>query len=91
MIDNVKVCEPFSSSEHNVITFDLLHDSRVTSWKDCYFDYKIGNYKEMDKSLQNDDWDALFSDNNTKEMWDIFKEVLDNTVSKFCSKEEKED
>ena len=29
------------------------------------------------------DWEALFSDNNINEKWAIFKEVLDNAVSKF--------
>ena len=27
MIDNVKVREPFSSCDRNIITFDLLYDS----------------------------------------------------------------
>ena len=55
MIDNVKVREPFSSSVHNIITFDLLYDSQITTWKEYYFDYIGGNYKEMNKSLQSVD------------------------------------
>ena len=83
MIDNVKVREPFSFSDHNSITFDLLHDSKITTWKEHCFDYRRGNYNEMDKSLQGVYWDALFSDYNVNEKLAIFKEVLDNEVSKF--------
>ena len=52
MIDNAKMREPFSFSDHNIITFDLLYDSQMTTWKEYYFDYRKGNYKETDKSLQ---------------------------------------
>ena len=51
MIGNDEVCEPFSSSDHNIIIFDLLYDSLITTWKEYYFDYRRGNYKEMDKSV----------------------------------------
>ena len=37
MIENVNVCEPFSSSDHNIITFDLLYDSHITTWKEYCF------------------------------------------------------
>ena len=40
----------------------------------------------MDKSLQSVDWDALSSDNNVNEKWAIYKEVLDNAVSKCVPK-----
>ena len=49
MIDKAEMCEPFSSSDHNIITFDLLYDSCIATWKEYYFDYRRGNYKEMDK------------------------------------------
>ena len=29
MIDSVKVCEPFSSSDHNIVSFDVLYDSHI--------------------------------------------------------------
>ena len=40
----------------------------------------------MDKCLQSVDWDALFSDYNVNKKWAIFKEVLDNAVSKHVPK-----
>ena len=40
----------------------------------------------MDKSLQSVHWDALSSDNNVNEKWAIYKEVLDNAVSKCVPK-----
>ena len=52
MIDKVEVREPFSSSDHDVITFDLLYDSQITTWKEYCFDYRRGNDKETDKSEQ---------------------------------------
>ena len=83
MIGNVNVSEPFSSSHHNIITFDMLYDSQITTWEEYSFDYRRGNYDEMDKSLLSVDWDALFYDNNVSEKWAIFKEVLDDAASKL--------
>ena len=45
MIDDVKVCEHFSSSDHNIMTSDLLYDSHITTLKEHFFDYRRGNYK----------------------------------------------
>ena len=53
----------------------------MTTWKENYIDYRRGNYKEIDKSLQSVVWDALSSDNNINKKWAIYKEVLDNAVS----------
>ena len=83
MIGKVKVRGPFSSSDNNIITLDMLYDPQITTWKEYYFDYRRGNYKEMDKSLQSVDLDALFSDNNVNKKCAVFKEVLDDAVSKF--------
>ena len=47
------------------------------------FAHKGGNHKEMNKSLKCVDWDALLSDNSVSQKWAIFKEVLDNAVTKF--------
>ena len=82
MIDNVKVCEPFSHSYH-IMTFDLLYDSNITTWNEYYFDYRRCNYKEMDKSLQGVELDTLFCDNNINKKWAKFKEVMDNAASKI--------
>ena len=83
MIDDVKMCEPFSSSDHNIITLDQLYDSHITTWKEYCFNYRRGNYKETDKSQRSVDWDPLFSHNNVNEKWAIFREVLDTAVSKL--------
>ena len=83
MIGNVEVREPFSSSDHNIITFDLLYDSLITTWEEYYLNYIGRNYNEMDKSQQSVAWDAPLFDNNVSKKWAILKEVLDNAVSKF--------
>ena len=40
MIDDVTVGEALSSSDYNIITFNLLYDSHTT-WKEYYFDYRL--------------------------------------------------
>ena len=40
MIDDVKVREPFSSSDHNIVTFDLLYEVHITTWTEYCSDYK---------------------------------------------------
>ena len=49
MIDNAEVREPFSSSDYNIVTFDLLCDSQITTWKGYFSDYRRGNYKKWTK------------------------------------------
>ena len=83
MIDNVKVSEPFSSSDHSIITLDLLYDSHISTWKEHYFHDRRGNYKEMDKSRQSVDWDALLFDSYGIEKWVVFIEVLSSSASNF--------
>ena len=58
------------------MSFHLLYDSHITTWKEYYFDYNRVNYSKMDKHLQSEDWDSLFSDNKVNVKWAIFKGVL---------------
>ncbi len=38
MLDKLVVQEPFGTSDHNVITFELICDVEIKDWKEEYYD-----------------------------------------------------
>ena len=55
-VDNVVLQEPFGSSDHNQLHFNIKIKSDKTKVKQCTRDFRKGNYKEIRKSLAHIDW-----------------------------------
>ena len=55
-VDNVVIQEPFGSSDHNQLHFNINIKSDKTKVKQCTRDSRKGNYKEIRKSLALTDW-----------------------------------
>ena len=64
MIDNAKFVSHFPLVNKNIITFDLLQEYHLTTWKEYYLNHRKDSHKEMHKSLKSVDWDALFSNSD---------------------------
>jgi hypothetical protein len=65
MVENLRVVEHFSTSDHNIVTWDLLTDIEVNEsvgYKYCF--YKA-DYSHMSTFLADQDWKLLF-DNKKK-------------------------
>ena len=55
-VDNVVIQEPFGSSDHNQLYFNVNVKLDKTKVKQCTRDFRKGNYKEVRKSLAHIDW-----------------------------------
>ena len=47
MIDAIRVKEPFSVCDHNIVTCDVIVSVQVKEWIETYYNYKRGNCEEM--------------------------------------------
>lgn len=86
MVECLQVREPFGTSDHNVITFELICSVEMQNWKQEYYDYRHGDYKGMCKYLKDVRWDTLLEGIEVNEMWDVFRETLNEAVSLFVPK-----
>ena len=86
MIDKLVVQEPFGTSDHNVITFDLVCDVEIIDWKVEYYGYRNGDYAGMRKFLDQTEWDSLMDKDNVKTMWNVFKQKIHEAVEIFVPK-----
>eukprot|EP00794_Sanderia_malayensis_P001260 gene1260-1389_t len=75
MVENVVVREPFSTSDHNVVAFDLVTEMDLAIWKEEYYSYRNGDYKGMKKYFDKIDWsNEIDIDNGEPEaIWNNFK------------------
>ena len=84
---NCNVGEPFSNSDHGSILFStwfpiLNHYSQKTISKKYFFD--LGDYNTIACSLNNTDWDCLFSRlTDINSIWSAFKEVLCTHIDQY--------
>ena len=56
LVDNVKICEPLGSSDHNQIHFTIKVKSERNSKKQYRRNFHKGRYKDMRKYLAKIDW-----------------------------------
>ena len=47
LVGNVNIEEPFVSSDHCVVKFDITCNISRKDWKLFYYDYRRGNYEAM--------------------------------------------
>ena len=70
-VDNVVVQEPFGSSDHNQLHFNINIKSDKTKVKQCRRDFRKDNYMEIRNSLAHIDWDEKMKNKTATECWDI--------------------
>ena len=56
-VDNVEIQEPFGSSDHNQLLFNINIKSDKTKGKQCRRNFRKGNCMEIRKSLAHIEWD----------------------------------
>lgn len=86
MVENVKVREHFSSSDHNVITWTLncktvLAKNHSSSTR---YDYSKADFGQINTFLKSIDWESKFSNKDANEVWETFSEILKSTVHTFA-------
>ena len=76
-ISDTSVGPPFSTSDHNMITFNLLNDIGPNCLVNKTYDYTKADWSKISDSLSNVDWSDVFNSNfNGDELWLSFRSVL---------------
>ena len=85
LVSNTTVSEPFGTSDHRIVEFDLTCTTNYTDWKEKYYDYRNGDYKAMRQYLQDLDISTLLNkdDYSVEDIWKILTNIIHEAVRKF--------
>ena len=83
IVDDVKVHESFSSSDHKQIQFNIKVKAGNTYKKQWRRDFNKGKYKDMRKCLANIDWNNLLKNNTATECWTCLKYEIEGISETF--------
>ena len=82
-VDNVVIHEPLGSSDHNQLYFNIKIKSDKTKVKQCWRDFRKGNYKEIRKSLAHIDWNDKTKNKTATECGNILRGELDSAGDSY--------
>ena len=82
-IKNIEVIQPLGKSDHGIVICDL-----ICEWKTNKNDkprrlYHKGNYTEINRCLNEVNWEAEFEGKNIHQKWEIFKSKLEEILDIF--------
>ena len=83
LVSRLELGETLGSSDHSIIRFNLHIKKHIVNNNTKVFDLSKGDYDKLREKLCQIKWDHEFQNKNCYEMWDIFKDKLDN-ISKEC-------
>ena len=82
-VDNVVIQEPWGSSDHNQLHFNINIESDKTKVKQCRRDFRRGNYDEIRKSLALIDGNDKMNNKTATECWNILRGELDSAIDSY--------
>ena len=83
LVDNVKIKEPFGSSDHNQMHFNINIKLDRNKVKQCRRDFGKGICKEIRKSLALIDWNDKMKNKTATECWNILRGELDSAIHSY--------
>ena len=85
---DLEVTCPFSTSDHNAITFKILYDlpSTPDDTSACRYNFKKANWVGINDSLSATDWNEIFHTCSVEDLWDKFHSYLTALIEKFVPK-----
>ena len=82
LIDNVSVEEPFETSDHQIVTFNIAIKERVCKHNKQFYNYFKADYETMRQYARSKNWDSLIGI-SADEIWLILQEDLVEIRNKF--------
>ena len=80
-ISDLQVHEPFGSSDHNMIYFDLQCPiPRISRAERKVYLYSQGDYDTLNSRISLINWESKFHDMSVHRCWDIFKEQYKSLI-----------
>src|SRR5437867_1628426 len=82
LIDNVSVEEPFETSDHQIVTFNMATKKRVCKHNKQFYNYFKADYETVRQYARSKNWDSLIGI-SADEIWLILQEDLVEIINKF--------
>jgi hypothetical protein len=83
MVENLRILEPLSTSDHNVVVFDFITKTEVRDYNSTRFCIHKANFESIRKYLSKINWTELLGTKDATDKWLTFKKVLDDVMKRF--------
>ena len=84
LVEDLKVTSPLANSDHNVITWNAVLETKAASTLQKLFNYHKGDYDKINKVLDGTDWDTMIGgDIDMDEIWTKFVNVMMECRDKY--------
>ena len=80
-VKNIEVIQPLGKSDHGILVFDLIGEWKASTKFRPRRLYHKGNYEEMNKLINEINWEAEFEGKKVNQKWTIFKNKLEETTN----------
>ena len=83
MIEDLKVLEHFSTSDHNMLEFQCV--LRTGSYDALVYKYNFnkGDYNEIRSALNEINWDTVFDSKGTLECYEYFNDKINELIDRY--------
>ena len=82
-VKNIEVLQPLGKSDHGIVVCDLVCEWRAKKEFRPRRLYHKGNYVEINRLLNDIDWQREFDGKNVHQRWEIFKNKLEEIIDKY--------
>jgi len=86
MVDELKVLEQFSTSDHNMVEFNFVLRTGCFNAVTYKYDFRKGDYKAIALALKETDWGLMFEGKGTLQCYEILIDKLNNLMDKYVPK-----
>ena len=84
-VQNVTVGEPFATSDHQIIRFDLVVSKEVNKSSVLGYNYFKADYNEIRDNVMLRTWENLINDTDVEKSWKLLKNELLDVRNAFVS------
>ena len=86
LVENLNVDEPFGTSDHYVIRFEVIMSSVNDTTDKTYFDYYKADYDQIRAAAEELDFSCDITESSVEDDWLAFKTKLQNIRDQYIPK-----
>lgn len=83
MVEDVKVAEHLSNSDHNIISFSLKCKTVINTCTKSIPNFKKADFVSLKQSINSINWNSEFKDLDVENIWVKFCNILNDAVTKY--------
>ena len=86
MVEELKVLEHFSTSDHNMVEFNFVLRTGCCNAVTYKYDFRKGDYEAIALALNETDWGLMFEGKGTLQCYEILIDKLNNLMDQYVPK-----